>query len=219
MADYIAGGSGDPPAAFTEHMPFKIPEAEFVLSAPHVGLAPKRRLPEIAFAGRSNVGKSSLINSLLNRKQLALSSKTPGKTRLLNYFHIGNGLCYFVDLPGYGYARVGQQQKEEWGEALEGYMRDARQLQLVVLILDIRHGMTALDNQMIEAFHIYQRPWMAVLTKADKLTSQAKSTAIKTLSGTLLSLGAQAVLPYSALNHTGRNEIWSELINAVKPAK
>lgn len=200
-------------------MPFKIPEAEFVLSAPHVGLAPKRFLPEVAFAGRSNVGKSSLINSLLNRRQLALSSKTPGKTRLLNYFLIGGGQCYFVDLPGYGYARVGQQQKEEWGETLEGYMRDAQRLQLVVLILDIRHGLTALDNQMIEAFHIYQRPWMAVLTKSDKLASQAKSTAIKALSGTLLSLGAQAVLPYSSLNHSGREEIWKELIKVTKPGK
>ncbi len=200
-------------------MPFKIPEAEFVLSAPHAGLAPKRPLPEIAFAGRSNVGKSSLINSLLNRRQLALSSKTPGKTRLLNYFLIGGGQCYFVDLPGYGYARVGQQQKEEWGEALEGYMRDARRLQLVVLILDIRHGLAALDNQMIEAFHIYQRPWMAVLTKSDKLTSQAKNTAIKTLTGTLLSLGAQAVLPYSALNHSGRDEIWAELMKIARPGK
>jgi GTP-binding protein len=194
----------------------KIPDAEFVLSAPHIGLAPKRSLPEIAFAGRSNVGKSSLINSLVNRKQLALSSKTPGKTRLLNYFLIGKDLCYFVDLPGYGYARVGQQQKVEWSETLEGYMRDARRLLLVVLILDIRQGLTPLDTQMIEAFHICQRPWLAVITKSDKLRAQARAEAIRNLSGTLLSLGAQAVLPYSALNHDGRNELWTEIQSTVK---
>ena len=194
----------------------KIPEAEFVLSAPHVGLAPKRALPEIAFAGRSNVGKSSLINSLLNRKQLALSSKTPGKTRLLNYFLIGKGICYFVDLPGYGFARVGQQTKEEWSETLEGYMRDAHRLALTILILDIRHGATPLDEIMIEAFGIYQRPWLAVLTKSDKLGTQAKSSAVKELMGSLISRGARAVVPYSAETHAGRNELWNEILSVVK---
>ena len=189
-----------------------------MLSAPHVGLAPKRPLPEIAFAGRSNVGKSSLINSVLNRKQLALSSKTPGKTRLLNYFLIGE-FCYFVDLPGYGYARVGQEVKEEWGETLEGYMRDAQRLLLVVLILDIRHGASDLDDQMIEAFHIYGRPWIAVLTKSDKLTTTARAEAVRKLDGSLRSRGARAVLPYSASNHEGRDELWRELLNAARPEK
>ena len=188
------------------------------MSAPRIGLAPKRPLPEIAFAGRSNVGKSSLINSLVNRRQLALSSKTPGKTRLLNYYLVGD-LCYFVDLPGYGFARVGQQVKEEWGETLEGYMRDAKRLRLVVLILDMRRELTPNDSQMVEAFHIYQRPWLAILTKADKLGSQERTTSLASLSGTLLSLGAQAVLPYSAPNHEGRDELWNEIMNTLRPRK
>ena len=194
----------------------RIPEAEFVLSAPDIARAPKRPLPEIAFAGRSNVGKSSLINSLTNRKQLALSSKTPGKTRLLNYFLVGRGLCYFVDLPGYGYARIGQEQKAEWGESLEGYLREAHRLVLVVLILDIRQGITPLDEQMIDAFRIYHRPWLAVVTKADKLSVSARKQAVDKLQGELISRGARGALPYSAESHLGRDELWQEILSAIK---
>jgi GTP-binding protein len=194
----------------------RIPEAEFVLSAPDIARAPKRPLPEIAFAGRSNVGKSSLINSLTNRKQLALSSKTPGKTRLLNYFLVGKDRCYFVDLPGYGYARVGQEQKAEWGENLEGYMRESHRLVLVVLILDIRQGITPLDEQMIDAFRIYGRPWLAVLTKADKLSASARKQAVDKLQGELISRGAQGALPYSADDHFGREELWEAILSAVR---
>jgi len=200
-------------------MPEKIPEAEFVLSAPDVARAPRLPLAEIAFAGRSNVGKSSLINSLTNRRQLALSSRTPGKTRLLNYFVIGKNLCYFVDLPGYGYARVGQQVKEEWSLTLEGYMRDASRLILVVLILDVRHGATPLDEQMIDAFQIYHRPWLAVLTKADKLSSSARKQAQLNLSGMLLSRGARQAILYSAENHMGRDILWDEIRNALSDHK
>jgi GTP-binding protein len=194
----------------------KIPDAEFVLSAPDIARAPKRPLPEIAFAGRSNVGKSSLINSLTNRKQLALSSKTPGKTRLLNYFLIGKNLCYFVDLPGYGYARVGREQKAEWSESLEGYMRDAHRLVLVVLILDIRQGITPLDEQMIDAFRIYHRPWLAVLTKADKVNPMARKQAHNSLQGLLVSRGARGVLLYSADSHLGREELWEAILSETK---
>jgi GTP-binding protein len=195
---------------------FKIPEVEFVLSCPHVGLAPKRPLAEIAFAGRSNVGKSSLINSLLNRKQIALTSKTPGKTRLLNYFLIGRGLCYFVDLPGYGYARVSDAMQEQWGEYIEEYLRNSARLKRVVLILDIRHGLTKIDREMVSGLHQLERPWMAILTKADKLTPNARNKAMQETAGMLTSLGAIAVLPYSSLNHFGRDEVWQELISAVK---
>jgi len=192
-----------------------IPQAEFVLSCPHVGLAPRRRLPEIAFAGRSNVGKSSLINSLLNRKKLALTAKTPGKTRLLNYYLIGRNLCYFVDLPGYGFARVSKSLQAEWGEYIEGYLRDSSSLRMVVLILDIRHGVTDLDEQMIKGFHVLGRSWIAALTKADKLSSRAAESRVAALHSELISRGARAVVPYSSLKHTGRADLLHLLLKEV----
>ena len=188
---------------------YKIPEAEFVLSCPDITHAPRRPLPEIAFAGRSNVGKSSLINSLLSRQRLALTSGTPGKTRLLNYFLIGRGLCYFVDLPGYGFARVPGATKAEWAETVEGYLRDSTRLELVVLLLDIRHGLTALDEQMVNALSTYHRRWLAVLTKSDKLSTSTRNQRVSELLGKLVSRGARAVLPYSSLHHNGREELWS----------
>ncbi len=193
----------------------RIPEVEFVLSAPALAQAPARPLPEIAFAGRSNVGKSSLINSLTNRKQIALVSQTPGKTRLLNYFLVGKNLCYFVDLPGYGYSRVGRKQKAEWAESLEEYLGASRRLALVVLILDIRHGVMPLDEQMIDALQIYHRPWLAALTKADKLSSAAGRQAHRSLEGSLISRGARRVLPYSAESHSGREELWEEILAVI----
>jgi GTP-binding protein len=195
---------------------FKIPEAEFVLSSPDIQHAPKRPLREIAFAGRSNVGKSSLINSLLNRQKLALTSRTPGKTRLLNYFLIGRDQCYFVDLPGYGYARVSGEQMADWAETIEGYLRDAVRLELVVLLIDIRHGLTPLDEQMLDALTIYHRRWLAVLTKADKLSTQARNQSVSSLRGLLISRGATAILPYSALRHQGREELWRAIKDVLK---
>lgn len=195
---------------------FTIPTAEFVLSTPDVARAPKRPLPEIAFAGRSNVGKSSAINSLLNRKNLALTSRTPGKTRLLNYFLIGGNLGFFVDLPGYGYAKVGGDTLREWGRALENYLRESPRLALVVVILDIRRGLTSLDEQMLDACVIYHRPWLSLLTKSDKLGSQARQQAVSSLSGNLISRGARAVLPFSSLTHDGRDTVWEHLLSAFR---
>jgi GTP-binding protein len=197
---------------------FTIPEAEYLLSCPDLARAPKRPLPEIAFAGRSNVGKSSLINSLLGRRKLALTSRTPGKTRLLNYYLIGRGWCHFVDLPGYGFARVSPQAKTQWAEYLEGYLRDSRRLRLVVLILDIRHGLTPLDQQMIEALVTYQRPWVAVLTKADKLSAAACDRTITELNQQLGAAGARACLLYSSLRHAGRDALWHQLRSALDGA-
>lgn len=196
-----------------------IPESRFVKSCPHVGLAPRPPLPEIAFAGRSNVGKSSLINSLLNRRKLAHTSKTPGKTQYLNYYEIGKQLCYFVDLPGYGYAQIPESQKRSWSRHLEGYFRDSAQLRLAVLILDLRRGLTDMDQQMIEALHIYKRPWIIVITKTDKLTASASVEHVKHLSGQLISLGAGAVLPYSSLRHSGREAVWEQITAAVQTKK
>jgi GTP-binding protein len=194
---------------------FKIPEAEFILSCPAISHAPPRPLPEIAFAGRSNVGKSSLINSLLNRQKLALTSRTPGKTRLLNYFLIGRGQYYFVDLPGYGYARVPGSTKEDWAETIEAYLRDSKRLELVVLLLDIRRGLTDLDEQMVDALSIYHRRWLAVLTKSDKLSPSERTPRVNDLFGMLVSRGAQTVLPYSSLRHDGRDVLWRNITGVI----
>jgi GTP-binding protein len=195
---------------------FRIPEAEFLQSCPDVARAPKRPLLEVAFAGRSNVGKSSLINSLLNRRRLALTSRTPGKTRLLNYFLIGRGLCYFVDLPGYGFARVPGATKMQWAETVEGYLRDSARLALVVLLLDIRHGLTTIDEQMVDALSIYHHRWLAVLTKSDKLSATVRSQRVAEMFGLLSSRGAQAVIPYSALHHSGREELWQSIVKVLR---
>ncbi|MBI5059632.1 YihA family ribosome biogenesis GTP-binding protein [candidate division KSB1 bacterium] len=198
---------------------FKIPEAEFVLSCPRVELAPKRPLPEIAFAGRSNVGKSSLINSLLNRKQIAMTSKAPGKTRLLNYFLIGRGWCYFVDLPGYGYAKVSQSLKDDWGEYLEAYFRDAPRLILSVLLIDVRRGVTPLDEQMVDGLAIYKRPFLAILTKADKLNAAELARTVRRIGEQLMPRGARRIIPYSAINHMGRDLLWAEVRNVIEEQK
>jgi GTP-binding protein len=193
----------------------KLPESEFLLSAPSIQHGPKRPLPEVAFAGRSNVGKSSLINSLLGRKNLALTSRTPGKTRMLNYYRIGRDLCYFVDLPGYGFARVSGDMKEQWGQYIEDYLRESARLVLVVLILDIRHGLTALDREMVSGLHTLNRRWIAVATKNDKLNTAEKSKTLTILEGELISLGARAVIPYSSTDHTGRDPLWQFLLSTV----
>jgi GTP-binding protein len=192
-----------------------IPEAEFVTSCPSLATAPLPPLPEIAFAGRSNVGKSSLINSLLNRKQLAMTSRTPGKTRLLNYFRIGRNLCYFVDLPGYGYARVPGETKGQWSRALEEYIGQSTRLRLVVVLLDMRQGLTPLDEQMVDALTIYRREWLAVLTKSDKLTSGERRKTQTDLQERLAARGARAILPYSAPSHEGRDAVWQAVKNVL----
>ncbi|MCB9366904.1 MAG: YihA family ribosome biogenesis GTP-binding protein [Calditrichaeota bacterium] len=191
---------------------FKIPPAQFVKSCADVRQIPKPALPEIAFVGRSNVGKSSLINSLLNRKGLAMASATPGKTRLLNYFRIGDQSCYFVDLPGYGYAKVSRSLQEEWAGFLEDYLADSKNIALVILIADVRRGLTELDMQMIQALNMYRRRFLVVATKVDKLNRQERDKLLASLRGPALSLGAEAIVPYSSTKHEGREELWDEIL-------
>lgn len=166
--------------------------------------------------GRSNVGKSSLINSLLNRKGLALASGTPGKTRLLNFFRIGERLCYFVDLPGYGYAKVSKTLQEEWSGFLEDYLTDSKQLKLVVVIADSRRGLADLDMQMIQVLNFYRRSFLVVSTKIDKLNRQERDKAMQGIRGPALSLGAASVIPYSSVKHDGREELWDEILKVVR---
>ena len=147
----------------------KITSAEFIKSAVKPDQYPKTGMPEIAFAGRSNVGKSSLINTLLGRKKLAQTSATPGKTRLINFFTV-NAKLSFVDLPGYGFAKVSRAEQEKWGPMIETYLGERVNLRLVVSILDIRHDPTQQDRDLIEWLRHYGRNHLIVLTKSDKIS-------------------------------------------------
>lgn len=149
-----------------------ITSAEFVRSVVKVEDLPKDNFPEIAFVGRSNVGKSSLLNALM-KKKLAYTSATPGKTREINYFRI-NQKFYFVDLPGYGYAKVSKAEHARWKELLEAYLQNRPQLKLCLLLIDARHPTMENDKQMAEFLYFYGRRFAIVLTKMDKLKKQAE---------------------------------------------
>ena len=146
----------------------KINSAEFVLGAVNLRQLPKDGLCEVAFLGRSNVGKSSIINKLCNRKSLARPSSEPGKTREMNYYLI-NKEFYFVDLPGYGYARLPEQIRSSWGKLIEQYLKSRDQLSLVLQLVDARHEPTELDMMMVGWLDYYSIPFLVALTKADKL--------------------------------------------------
>jgi GTP-binding protein len=188
----------------------KIISAEFIKSAVKPDQYPKTGLPEIAFSGRSNVGKSSLINTLLGRKKLAQTSATPGKTRLINFFTV-NGKLSIVDLPGYGFARVSRAEQETWGPMIEIYLRERTTLRLVVVILDIRHDPTQQDYDLIEWLHHYGRSYLIVLTKSDKL-SRGQALQRRKQIMTDLGLGAQEMLVlFSAQSGEGKGELWKAI--------
>jgi len=186
----------------------KILSAEFVISAVGPKQYPIDRRMQIAFAGRSNVGKSSVINALLHRKNLVKTSCTPGKTQLINFFII-NDKFYFVDLPGYGYARVPRAVTDAWAPMIEGYLRDTPQLGAVVVLFDVRREPDERDIRLIEWLRQYNIPAIPVLTKADKLNSRETQQ-------TLNMIGARfgpsdKVLLTSAKSGKGMNELWGEL--------
>ena len=168
---------------------------------------PENSLPEIAFAGKSNVGKSSLINGLMNRKNYARTSAQPGKTQTINFYNINNEL-YFVDLPGYGYANASVEVKAKWGKMIERYLHTSKQLKAVFLLIDIRHEPSANDVQMYQ--WIIEQGFMPVIiaTKLDKIKRSQVAKQIKLIK-TILSMGPEStILPYSALSKQGREEIY-----------
>ncbi len=188
----------------------KIDSASFYKSVSDLKGLPASSLPEIVFVGRSNVGKSTLLNSLTGRKALAKTSSTPGKTQLINYFTI-NERCYFVDLPGYGYAKVAKGQRYEWGRLLGGYIRERDHIALVVLLIDSRHPDMESDRQMMEFLEYYERPYGIVLTKYDKLKQKEKSRAKRALKS--CSLKTKFIVNYSALSGEGKDDLLEQLDN------
>lgn len=143
-------------------------QARFITSLIDISARPEPHLPEIAFIGRSNVGKSSLLNAVLRRKKLAKISSTPGKTRLINYFLV-NEVFYFVDLPGYGFAKLSRDIQKNWKQMIENYLLQSDELKLICILLDSRHDLQKIDLQMIEWLDFMEKPYWIVLTKTDKL--------------------------------------------------
>ena len=171
---------------------------------------PDNKFPEIAFAGKSNVGKSSLINALMNRKNLARTSGQPGKTQTINFYNI-NGELYFVDLPGYGYARVSKEVKEKWGRMIEKYLRTSVKLRAVFLLIDIRHEPTANDASMYEWIVANGYDPIIIATKLDKINRSQVSKNIKMIREALKCKPGTAIIPFSAVNKQGREEIYETI--------
>ena len=186
-----------------------VKSTEFITSAVKPNQYPESDLPEIAFAGRSNVGKSSLINVLVNRKNLVRTSSTPGRTQLINFFNV-NGLFTLVDLPGYGFANVPLAVKKEWGPMMETYLSKRKNLRGVVLIFDIRRTPVAEDRQMIDWLRSYDIPPLLVVTKCDKVSKneRAKQVAIITQG---LGVIKEEISFFSALSKDGKDDIWERI--------
>lgn len=168
---------------------------------------PDNRYPEIAFAGKSNVGKSSLINSLMNRKAYARTSATPGKTQTINYYNINDEL-YLVDLPGYGYAKVSEKEKERWGQMTERYLYGSRQLKAVFLLIDIRHDPSANDKMMYDWIVSKGYNPIIIATKLDKIKRSQKDKHLKAIRQGLGLMPGTVMIPFSSVSRQGRDEIW-----------
>jgi GTP-binding protein len=185
----------------------KITSAEFILGTSNLRQLPKDGVREVAFLGRSNVGKSSLINRLCGRKSLARSSSEPGKTREMNYYLI-NRQFYFVDLPGYGYAKVPEQVKSSWGKLIEQYLKGRDQLSLVVQLVDARHEPTELDMMMVGWLDYYSIPFLVALTKADKLPTSKMPRFVEEARHRFSRFDCcKEVIPFSSITGIGKNEV------------
>ncbi|MDO5095327.1 MAG: ribosome biogenesis GTP-binding protein YihA/YsxC [Peptostreptococcaceae bacterium] len=188
----------------------KIRDIQMNMSAVKKEQYPDDKMPQIAFVGRSNVGKSSMINTLLNRKNMARVSQTPGKTRTINFFKI-NEEFYLVDLPGYGYAKLSKQEKESWGKVMEDYFVHCQDLVHVFVLVDIRHEPKDSDKQMVEYIRYHNLPLSVIATKSDKLTRNEQNKSLKVISQTL-AVPMSEIFMLSSLKKTGQDEIWERII-------
>ncbi|RMF61464.1 MAG: YihA family ribosome biogenesis GTP-binding protein [Calditrichaeota bacterium] len=184
----------------------KIKNPKFIKSVLSWEDAPTPPLPEVAFVGRSNVGKSSLINCLVNIKNFARTSKQPGKTRTINYFSISDS-CYFVDLPGYGFARTSKKEQKQWQAAIESYLLNSEQLRMVFVLVDSKVGAKESDLQLIEWLKYHQIPHTIVATKVDKVSRSARDKQLSMLRKQLKLNDNTHIFVFSAKDRTGRNEL------------
>lgn len=192
----------------------KVNQAEFIISAVGPSQYPEDALPEIALAGRSNVGKSSLLNRLMGRKNLARTSSQPGKTQTLNYYRINDDL-YFVDLPGYGYAKVSQEQRRKWGQFIEQYLLHREPLKLLMLLVDSRHEPSKDDVLMYDWVKHIGIPMVVVATKADKLPKSQWQKHVKVVKETLGIGKDEPFFLFSSETDMGKEELWSFLEDAI----
>lgn len=193
-----------------------IQSATFITSAPSLATCPASALPEIAFAGRSNVGKSSLVNTLLNRKGLVRTSSTPGRTQLLNFFAV-NDVLHFVDLPGYGFARAPRAVRERWQPMIRNYLAGRTNLKAVVWLLDVRRDPSDEDLHFLDWLEEAERPTIPVVTKVDKLSRNElarRLTAIARATG----LERELFTTFSAVTREGVAEVWARIEAAIEPA-
>ena len=196
-------------------MSINVQKAEFILSAASPKDFRRDALPQVAFAGRSNVGKSSVINRLLNRKNFARVGAAPGKTTQINYFKIDNAF-YLVDLPGYGYARVSKGERDRWGRLMEGYFADPELMTLGVMIVDSRHNPTADDCTMAQWYRGAGCPFLVVANKLDKLKKSEVEGNLQRIRETLELGEEDLVIPFSAEKGTGRDELLRAILSSVE---
>lgn len=183
-----------------------IKQARFVTSVANLSQLPDYGVPEIAIAGKSNVGKSSFINFMVNQNKLAKTSQEPGRTRLLNYFEINKGEYYFVDLPGYGYAKVNKQEKQKWGGLIETYLKNSTRLINVFVLVDIRHEPSEDDLLMVHYLYAYGIPFTLIATKADKLSRAQQQKALAVIASKM-GVGVKDILVTSSSQKTGKEQV------------
>lgn len=194
-----------------------IQNVEFLVSAVSPAQYPEPLIPEIALAGRSNVGKSSFINAMINRKKLARTSSKPGKTQQLNYYQVEDWF-YFVDVPGYGYAKVSKKEKGKWANMLQTYFSERENLELALLIVDFRHKPTKDDIAMKDFFVHYNIPYFIIATKTDKVKKSQWSKHMSEIYRTLNLETVDQILPFSAETKEGREEAWEIITDVLQGA-